>query len=245
MIGKTESCRCWRCSRLPGGLRRRGRQFAGTPFRWAAARVAGGSGTGTQAVDLVLVLSGTTWPTPAPRPSRWPRPPRWTPTATHQQRAGHAERGQRRHPHARRHHHRRRRQDRRPRSASGPTARTAPSRSPPARAAIERKAAFGAVDSSGTAPSVRNGAGAEFGQHRQQRHQTVTATATALDAKRNVLPGVAIALTVNATVITPNGTTTDASGTVTGSIGIGSDRTNRTITVTATAGSLVRRPRCW
>ncbi len=71
--------------------------------------------------------------------------------------------------------------------------------------------------------------------------QTVTAVATALDARRNVLPGAAIQLTVdsNATV-TPNATTTDATGTVRGVIGVGSDRTNRTIRVTATSGNLTR-----
>lgn len=71
--------------------------------------------------------------------------------------------------------------------------------------------------------------------------QTVTAVATALDARRNVLPGAGIQLTVdsNATV-TPNATTTDATGTVRGVIGVGSDRTNRTIRVTATSGNLTR-----
>ncbi|MBL8361143.1 MAG: Ig-like domain-containing protein [Rubrivivax sp.] len=71
--------------------------------------------------------------------------------------------------------------------------------------------------------------------------QTVTATATALDAKRNVLAGVGIELTVDANAtIAPNAKTTDSSGTVRGVIGIGSDRTNRTIKVTARSGALVR-----
>lgn len=71
--------------------------------------------------------------------------------------------------------------------------------------------------------------------------QTVTATATALDAKRNVLAGVGIELTVDANAtIAPNAKTTDTSGTVRGVIGIGADRTNRTIKVTARSGSLVR-----
>lgn len=71
--------------------------------------------------------------------------------------------------------------------------------------------------------------------------QTVTATATALDARRNVLPGVAIQLSVdsNAT-ITPNATTTGTNGTVTGVISVGSDRSNRTIRVTATSGNITR-----
>lgn len=71
--------------------------------------------------------------------------------------------------------------------------------------------------------------------------QTVTATATALDAKRNVLSGVGIELTVDANAtIAPNAKTTDTSGTVRGAIGIGADRTNRTIKVTARSGALVR-----
>lgn len=71
--------------------------------------------------------------------------------------------------------------------------------------------------------------------------QTVTVVATALDAKRNVLSGAPIALVVdsNAT-IAPNATTTDTTGTVRGVVGIGSDRSNRTIRVTATSGSLTR-----
>jgi hypothetical protein len=72
--------------------------------------------------------------------------------------------------------------------------------------------------------------------------QQVVATATALDAKRNVLPGVVVSISVDADATAmPSGTTTDASGTVTAQIGIGANATNRTITVTATAAGLPAR----
>lgn len=71
--------------------------------------------------------------------------------------------------------------------------------------------------------------------------QTVTATAVALDAKRNTLSGVDVTLSVDANAaLTPSGATTDEAGAVTGVIGIGADRSNRTITVTARSGTLVR-----
>ena len=71
--------------------------------------------------------------------------------------------------------------------------------------------------------------------------QTVKATATALDGKRNVLPGVDVSLSVDANaVLAASGTTTSATGVVTGDVGIGNDRTNRVITVTARSGSLVK-----
>lgn len=71
--------------------------------------------------------------------------------------------------------------------------------------------------------------------------QTVTVVATALDAKRNVLAGAPIDLVVdNNATIAPNATTTDTTGTVRGVVGIGADRSNRTIRITATSGSLVR-----
>lgn len=71
--------------------------------------------------------------------------------------------------------------------------------------------------------------------------QTVTATATALDARRNVLAGVGIDLSVDANAtVAPNARVTDTSGTVRGTIGIGADRSNRTIRVTARSGTLTR-----
>lgn len=72
--------------------------------------------------------------------------------------------------------------------------------------------------------------------------QTVAATATALDAKRNALQGVPVTISVNSNaVVTPVGPLTDASGVLRATVGIGSDRSNRTITVTATSGTLVRQ----
>lgn len=70
---------------------------------------------------------------------------------------------------------------------------------------------------------------------------TVTATVTALDAKRNVLPGVAVSVTVDSDgTVTPSATSTGTNGVLTALIGIGANRNNRTLTVTATAGNLVR-----
>ena len=72
--------------------------------------------------------------------------------------------------------------------------------------------------------------------------QTVTATATALDAKRNAMAAVPVSIAVDSNAVaTPNATSTDASGTVRAVIGIGADRTNRIITVTATTGTIVRQ----
>jgi len=72
--------------------------------------------------------------------------------------------------------------------------------------------------------------------------QTITATATALDARRNVLPGAVVSLSVNAgATLAPSGTTTGDNGTVTGSIRTGGDSSLRTITVTASAAGLPPR----
>ncbi|MFC6219657.1 beta strand repeat-containing protein [Pelomonas aquatica] len=70
----------------------------------------------------------------------------------------------------------------------------------------------------------------------------VVATATAVDASRNALSGIPVQLAVSdssASIIVPSNQT-NASGQVTGTVNIGQDRTNRTITVTATSGTLVR-----
>jgi hypothetical protein len=72
--------------------------------------------------------------------------------------------------------------------------------------------------------------------------QTATATVTALDAKRNVLPGVVVAISADqGATVAPGGTATTSAGVLTASIGIGSNQTNRTITVTATAAGLAPR----
>lgn len=79
--------------------------------------------------------------------------------------------------------------------------------------------------------SIANGAGG-----------TILATATAVDANRNALPGipVAIRLSDNSAVASVSGATTNGQGQVTASIGIGADRSNRNITVTAVSGTLTQ-----
>ncbi len=70
---------------------------------------------------------------------------------------------------------------------------------------------------------------------------SVTATVTAVDANRATVSGIAVTLSVDsgATVKT-SGTLTDTSGQVSGTVSIGDDKSNRTITVTAISGSLTR-----
>ena len=80
------------------------------------------------------------------------------------------------------------------------------------------------------APSVTNGGGS-----------TITATATAVDKNRNVVAGIPVTFAVDGgATATVSGTVTNDSGVVTATVGIGSDRSNRVITVTATSGTLVR-----
>ena len=69
----------------------------------------------------------------------------------------------------------------------------------------------------------------------------ITATVTALDAKRNTLPGVVVSFSVdNNATVTPSGTSTTDKGVLTAAVGIGSNTTNRVILVTASAGGLTR-----
>ncbi|RTL19827.1 MAG: hypothetical protein EKK52_11710 [Burkholderiales bacterium] len=72
--------------------------------------------------------------------------------------------------------------------------------------------------------------------------KTVVAKATAVDANRVSLPGITVQLAVSDTTgsIAVPSNQTDANGQVKGTISIGQDRTNRTVTVTATSGTLVR-----
>ena len=63
----------------------------------------------------------------------------------------------------------------------------------------------------------------------------ITATVTAVDANRNALPDIPVTVSVNNdAVATVSGPVTDDLGLVTAAVGIGADRANRTITVTAT-----------
>ena len=68
---------------------------------------------------------------------------------------------------------------------------------------------------------------------------TVTATVTAVDANRNALGSIPVTVSVNnSAVATVSGPTTDAKGVVIAQVGIGADRSNRSVTVTAASGSL-------
>ena len=70
---------------------------------------------------------------------------------------------------------------------------------------------------------------------------TVRATAAAVDSNRNALPGIPVTIRVDeSAVATVSGSVTNSAGVVTADIGIGADRSNRLVTVTATSGSLTR-----
>lgn len=69
--------------------------------------------------------------------------------------------------------------------------------------------------------------------------RVITATATASTAGGQTVAGVPVTFTVdNNAIYTPSATTTNDSGVVTASISIGSDRSNRIVTVTAISGNL-------
>lgn len=71
--------------------------------------------------------------------------------------------------------------------------------------------------------------------------ETVVATATALDGNRNTIPGVPVTISVDSSALaTPSATVTDETGSLTATVGIGSDRTSRVITVTARSGNLTK-----
>ena len=68
---------------------------------------------------------------------------------------------------------------------------------------------------------------------------SVVATVTAVDANRATVSGIPITMSVNnGATINISSSVTDASGQVSGTISIGSDKTNRTVVVTAVSGSL-------
>jgi hypothetical protein len=81
-----------------------------------------------------------------------------------------------------------------------------------------------------SAPTVLNSGG-----------DTVVATATVVDANRNLIPSAPVTFAVDngATAAVPSATT-DANGVSKATIGTGADRANRVITVTAKSGSLTR-----
>jgi hypothetical protein len=70
---------------------------------------------------------------------------------------------------------------------------------------------------------------------------TITATATATGSGGVALASIPVSFSVNNNAVaTVSGTSTDDKGVVTAAIGIGADRANRTISVTAKSGSLSR-----
>lgn len=72
--------------------------------------------------------------------------------------------------------------------------------------------------------------------------ETVTATVTAVDANRNTVAGIPVAVSVdNGATVAVSGTITNDKGVVTGAVGIGSNRANRVVLVTATSGTLSRQ----
>ncbi len=70
---------------------------------------------------------------------------------------------------------------------------------------------------------------------------TLTATATAVNSNGNTVPEIPVTIRVNNNAqATVSGTATDDKGVVSAAVGTGSDRANRTVTVTAVSGSLTR-----
>jgi hypothetical protein len=68
----------------------------------------------------------------------------------------------------------------------------------------------------------------------------VTVTVIAVNPNRNALAGATVSADKNS-VFAPSGATTDTSGTYTGTLTIGSDHTNRLITITATANGITKQ----
>lgn len=67
---------------------------------------------------------------------------------------------------------------------------------------------------------------------------TAKLTVVAVDSSNNVVPGAAVTVSTDKnSVYMPNGTATDSNGTYTGQVGIGADRTDRTITATVTVNN--------
>jgi hypothetical protein len=70
---------------------------------------------------------------------------------------------------------------------------------------------------------------------------TIIATATAVDSNRNTLAEIPVTISPdNNASATPSSTVTNEKGVVTAEIGIGADRSSRSVTVTATSGRLSR-----
>jgi hypothetical protein len=70
---------------------------------------------------------------------------------------------------------------------------------------------------------------------------TVTATVTALDSRRNTVSAAPVTFSVDGNaVLTASDTATNSSGVLTATVGIGADRSSRAVTVTAKSGSIVK-----
>lgn len=70
---------------------------------------------------------------------------------------------------------------------------------------------------------------------------TVVATVTAVDANRNAISGIPVALRVdNGAFVQVSGATTDINGRVLGTVNIGANRANRVILISAVSGTLAR-----
>lgn len=67
---------------------------------------------------------------------------------------------------------------------------------------------------------------------------TATITVTALDASNVTLKGVPISFTADSGTVSPSGTVTDDKGELKATLGIGDNKTKRTITITASAGGV-------
>ncbi|MES2634738.1 MAG: Ig-like domain-containing protein [Pseudomonadota bacterium] len=71
---------------------------------------------------------------------------------------------------------------------------------------------------------------------------TVKLTVVAVDANNNVVPGATVTVATDAnTVYVPGGTVTNAQGEFSGTISIGSDKTDRPVTVTVTVNGIVKQ----
>lgn len=69
---------------------------------------------------------------------------------------------------------------------------------------------------------------------------TATISVTALDANNNVVAAIPVTFKADSGTLTPSGTATGTTGTVTGVLAIGSDHSNRSITVSIVSGSLTK-----
>jgi len=72
--------------------------------------------------------------------------------------------------------------------------------------------------------------------------EPVDVVVTAVDTLRNAVPGIKVTFSVDSNaVLVPGNLVTDANGVAKASVLVGADRSNRTVTVTATSDALVRR----